>query len=151
MEIEVMYGDLTTVRVPIAQVARLPRTGVLFMILSAETTEAMSRRVINGKHYRRCSEEYGWDHYAYEFYTGEGDPSHLLYGWDDRGFDWVSDPNPFGVLDLPPRPGTPALPHPDDKINLPPWMQGSALVFSGIQLERAGWDAAVKKFDAEMH
>lgn len=151
MDLEIMYGDLTMVRVPHARAGSLVKTGVLFMILSAETTERMSRRVIDGKHYRRVSEESGMDHYAYETYAGEGDPSVLIHGWDDRSYDWVSTVDPFGTQERTPRPGEPELPHPDDKINFPPWIQASAIVFSGVQLERAEWDRALAKFSAEMH
>ena len=141
MDIEVMYGDLATIRVPIADANTLPKTGVLFSIYSAETTQAMSRRVIDGKHYRRCREWWGTDYTAV---MRVGD-DHLLWGWDEKDYAWVNGLDPFAPSKV--RPPT----HPGGSINLPPWMRSDAIIFEGVQLERAEWDTAVEKFNAEMH
>ena len=133
MNIEIMYADLSRVRVPLSEAHTLNRTDVLFMILSAETRKGKSRRVIDGKHYRR---RYQWtqeDNYALLFKGSEV----ACWSWSIGEHDWISLDDP----DADTRPMRADAPY------LPP----GALVFEGVQVTGSRWIEAVEIFEAEMH
>lgn len=153
--IEVMYDTKNgrtkydQVRVPFDEVDTLKKIGVLFMIISAPTTAALSRRVIDGIDYRRSSEVWGTDNYAYLRYDEVGGmTSLLLWGWDNRSFAWVRTNDPHK------RSGTPDLlrqPTWDTKINWPPWLPSESIPFEGAALSMIEWAEAAVQFNADMH
>lgn len=131
--LEVMYADRTRVRVPIAEADTLRRTGVLFMVLSAETRPAESRRVIDGKHYRRRYEWHQEDNYALLIQGREV----ACWSWSIGEHDWISLDDP----DADTRPMRADAPY------LPP----GTLVFEGAQVSQEAWDDAVVEYHADMH
>ena len=156
LDIEIMYADLDGAgdwlgtrsrrRVPIAAVNGLPKVGVLFQILSAETTEAMARAHIDGVPVRRVREAWGGDHYAYLRYAGEGEDAVLIWPWNDRSFAWARVADPFVAVPDPLR-----KPHWNDKINWPPWMPSEVITFEGFNLPDADWKEALADFSKSMH
>ena len=157
LEIEVMYADLdgagawlgtrSRTRVPIGDVATLSRVGVLFMIVSGETTPAMGRRTVGGVPVRRVRELYGYDHYAYMPHTDGAEPFLIIWGWDDKNFQWVRLADPFDTKLI----ADPHRPEWEAKLSWPPWLPLTALTFEGFQLPSNDWDAAVADFNATMH
>ena len=142
MDIEVMYSDGSRQRVPVANAATLRRDEVLFMILSAETTEAKARIYIDGKPYRRAREIFGLDYYA--VLTQDG--YHLLWGWDDHTYAWVDTTDPFVDYSVP----DPRNLSYDTYRSWPPWLPQSALIFVGGYLSPDKWEKARVVFK-DMH
>ncbi len=124
--VEMMYQDLSRRRVSLSNRAALPRTGVLFIILSAPDTE---RPRLNG--YRRVAEKFGTDWY----WLGELDGAAQVNGWDDRDFRWVPLDDPFNPL----------------RESQPPWLDPEALIFEGGYLKPEAWERAKAVYYADMH
>lgn len=145
--VEVMYADRDVAdewrwapdeglghrtRVPIAARATLATGGVLFVILSSPTTADLSRRVIDGAHYRRVGDQWGDDNYIL---TVTGD-NFWLWGWDDKHFRFRTLTSPFVVS----RVDTPPLFPPADSMN-----------FQGVQIPIGEWNEALRVFNEGMH
>ena len=158
MDIEVMYADLddagawlgtrSRIRVPIADVATLPRDGVLFMIFSDETSENEGRRLVDGVMVRRVRELYGFDHYAYLPYSEGGtEPYVIMWAWDDKNYQWVRLADPFDTKLI----ADPHRPEWEEKLSWPPWLPLEALIFEGFTLPSSDWKIAVDDFNRTMH
>jgi len=138
--IEVMYADIDArtgkhrrVRVTLGEANTLQRDDVLFMILSTETREEKSRKIIDGKHYRR---RYQWtqeDNYALLIQATEV----ACWSWSIGEHDWISLDDP----DSDTRPMRETSPY------LPP----GTLVFEGAQIDQVIWNTAVAEFERDMH
>ncbi len=160
LEIEVMYADLSRQRRPLDEAAKLKRTGVLFIILSAPTTEKMARRWIGGVPCRRARQVWGTDFYALLRYRHRH-PEDIcdrdavcLWGWDSGEYPWtrVDDPHGENLTSCVPCSLTDIERlRARDKITWPPWMPEDALIFVGAALDGEAWRAALDEFEREMH
>ncbi len=126
-------GKHKQLRVPIAQVATLPTTDVLFVIISFETTALRSRRVIGGKHYERGKQMYGED-FVGLILRSNGKESTLV-SWD-TGFHWLDHADPRKESPL---------------SGVPPVFPGNMIRFAGKQLLDPDWEVALAQFSDEMH
>ncbi len=134
IHIEIMYADFSRRRVYIDQAHTLPRTDVLFIIVSAPDTIRPRK---NG--YRRVLQVYGLDWYF--FLRGNG--KLLLHGWHDH--EWVakSEADPFADVSISPA---------QHFLTKPPGLPANAVVFEGLKIDDTVWlEQAIPLFDAEMH
>jgi len=140
-EVAVMYsredparaGKHLVRRVPIEDVDLLPKTGVLFIVVSQ--LDSVNPR-LNGA--RRMSEAWGKDRYALVVRR----EWHLLYGFDDGDFQWRRHAvEPFAEA---------SSVTPD---HLP--LSVPSVTFEGAQLGTGPddplWIAALKQFNEELH
>lgn len=131
MELAVMYKDLSIVRVDFDSVDTLVKSEVLFII--ASEIDAVNPR-LNGK--RRVAEIHGWNHYLFL----RRRDNFLLTGWDDGMWEWHREDTPFARDALTP-------------LTQPPVTRYMGVTFEGpdTELDSAGWQVALAKFQAEMH
>ena len=115
-------------RTPIDDVDSIPRTGVLFVIISCED---LVKPRLNGR--RRLCEAHGRDWYTLVV-RGE---NVMLAGWDDGDFVWKKIVDPW-VEASTTRPDHLPLVHP-------------AITFKGEFVEKGEWEKALKQFNDEMH
>jgi hypothetical protein len=81
MFIEVLYADLSRQRVPVAEADKLPKTGVLAVVLSCPDPEK-PRATIDGVGYRRIAQKHRYDYYYLLKYMDDGS---FWYGLEGRG------------------------------------------------------------------
>ncbi len=79
IEVEVLYADLTTRRVPLDQVDILPKSEVISIVVQTDQ-ETGKRKNITWK--------FGFDHYALCQKEDMGQKWVALLGWDDGDFVW---------------------------------------------------------------
>jgi len=140
-EIAVMYNvpdpndasKKRILRVPIEDVDQLPKTRVLFIIVSQKDPQNPR---LNGN--RRMAEAHGKDRYCFVFRK----EWFLLYGWDDGDFKWRRH-----LI----KPWAEASTVKPDHLPLSP----ASVVFEGEQLGEGDqdplWIAAYDQFMEEMH
>jgi hypothetical protein len=80
MFIEILYADLSRQRVPVEEVDKLPKTGVLAIILSCQDSDN-PRVTIDGVGYRRLTQKAGYDFYYLLKYWDDGS---WWYGFEGR-------------------------------------------------------------------
>ena len=114
-------------RAPLDAIKHIPRTGILFIIVSCEDTK---KPRLNGR--RRLCQKCGRD-----WYTLIVRKNHvMLSGWDDGDFEWKRLSDPWAEE---------ATTKPD---HLP---MAHSITFEGIFIEPDEWKKAIAQFMAEMH
>lgn len=138
--VEAMYAnrhpttnEFIQVRVPLTEAATLSTNNILFIIISAETTPGKSRRIIDGKHYRRRFQVHGEDYYA----LVEDASTVSLVQWSNKEFKYIAKIDPDSDTKI--------------KMDDPPHMPADAIVFIGAQVSADDWDQAVNQFETQMH
>ena len=77
VHITVLYGDLTSQKVPINQINSLPKDNVLFIRLSTDLRTGVAGNI---------SQINGFDNYAVLHRKKDGDDWYMLCGWDEDDF-----------------------------------------------------------------
>jgi len=126
MFIEVLYADLTRQKVALEEIELLPKSNVLFILITNPDEIGKTANV------ESCS---GFDHYAFCKKRTMGTEWIMLFGWDDGEFVWrrLIKPHERGA---------------DEQVNPP--LGYMHVVFDGVHVDNEKWKQAIKIFDKEI-
>lgn len=148
LSVEVMYSDKVgdvyrTERVAMRELGTLTTTGVLFIIISVETTsdDPRKQKQIGSDWFKRVSDSptpdsaigYGFDNYVISREVVGAETRYWLYGWDDGVMRYRVEGDAGSAV----------------RVSAPPVMP-SGVVFTGAMLPQEDWESAKAQYATEM-